>query len=896
VAGRALAQLIERSAAPAWAAVAAERIGEADPAVVDRFRDDPALAEAFVTVTSASRALTELCLSDAAALDVLADLDRPVAFDIDDVDVLRRWKRLELLRIAARDLVGIDDLTAVGQALAATADVVLRYAVGLAGAPGLAVIGMGKLGGTELNYASDVDVLFVASDAEAGERQARAVMEIARTCFRVDADLRPEGRDGPLVRSLDSYLSYWDRWADTWEFQALLKARPVAGDGELGAAFFAASQERVWGRVFDADALRSVRAMKARAEDELARRHLTDREVKRGRGGIRDIEFAVQLLQLVHGRHDDGIRSPTTLTALAELVEAGYVSADDAESLAASYRFLRAVEHRLQLVDEQQVHAIPTDRGALMRLARVMGYRDSPQGDAPALLTADLRQHQATVRSIYERLYFRPLLEAFAVVPGSGDGALSVEAAETRLAAFGFADIERTRVALRELAGGLTRSSRLMQQMLPLLLLWLSEAPDPDLGLLGLRRLSSGEQRTTELVTAFRESPEVARRLSLLLGTSRLFAETFEHNPDELLSLGDPDGLAVKPATELAAGAASAVEWRTGLVEQRRGMYRYRQREELRIAARDVLRLYGEEDAVAVTGSELTALAEGVLAAAIDALAPSLPFAVVAMGRFGGAELSYASDLDVLFAYEGSTSEDFRTAEETAEALLQFLAGRTPSPRIYTVDLGLRPEGKQGPLARSLEGYRTYYDRWALMWERQALLRARPIAGDADLGRRFMEIVEPHVWQPLTADDVREVRRMKARIERERIPAGDDPQFHLKLGRGSLSDIEFTAQLLQLQHGVRATGTMAALDALAAAGALDSDDRATLAAAYRFCERTRNRWYLVKGSPGDALPTQGDQLSRLARSLGTTGGELREQYRRVTRRARQVVERLFYGK
>jgi glutamate-ammonia-ligase adenylyltransferase len=199
--------------------------------------------------------------------------------------------------------------------------------------------------------------------------------------------------------------------------------------------------------------------MKARAEGELARKHLSDREVKRGRGGIRDIEFAVQLLQLVHGRHDDGIRSPTTLTALIELADAGYVSADDAASLATSYRFLRAVEHRLQLVDEQQVHAIPTDRAALIRLARVMGYRDSPGGDAGALLTADLRQHQATVRSIYERLYFRPLLEAFAVVPGAGDGegVLSAAAAETRLAAFGFADVERTRVALRELAGGLTR-------------------------------------------------------------------------------------------------------------------------------------------------------------------------------------------------------------------------------------------------------------------------------------------------------------------------------------------------------------------------------------------------------------------------------------------------------
>ncbi|MBV8161848.1 MAG: bifunctional [glutamine synthetase] adenylyltransferase/[glutamine synthetase]-adenylyl-L-tyrosine phosphorylase [Acidimicrobiia bacterium] len=901
MADRALAQLIERSAAPAWAAVAAERIGEQDPDAVARFREDSALAEAFVTVTSASRALTELCLSEPAALEVLAHLGERMVLHADDAVSLRRWKRLELLRVAARDLLGLDDLSAVGRALAAMADDVLRTACRLAAVPALAIVGMGKLGGNELNYASDVDVLFVASDPEtgagAGAGASRAVMDVARTCFRVDADLRPEGRDGPLARSLESYRSYWDRWAEPWEFQALLKARPVAGDGELGAAFWVAAAERVWGHAFDADDLRSLRAMKARAEGELARRHLTDREVKRGRGGIRDIEFAVQLLQLVHGRHDEGIRSPTTLTALAQLADAGYVGADDATSLAASYRFLRAIEHRLQLVDEQQVHAIPTDGGALTRLARVLGYRDNVAGDAPSLLTADLRQHQATVRSIYERLYFRPLLEAFAVVPGAGDGGLSglsVEAAEARLTAFGFADVERTRVALRDLAGGLTRSSRLMQQMLPLLLGWLSEAPDPDLGLLGLRRLSSGEQRTTELVTAFRESPEVARRLCLLLGTSRLFAEAFEHNPDELLSLGDPEGLAARPAADLAAGASTALQWRTDQRERRRGLLRFRQREELRIGARDVLGLDDEEDAVAVTGTELTALAEAALAAGLEAAAPPVPFAVVAMGRFGGAELSYASDLDVLFVYDGSTAAEFSAAENTAESLLDFLGGRTPP--IYAVDLGLRPEGKQGPLARSLAGYRTYYDRWALLWERQALLRARAVAGDLDVGRRFMELIEPHVWRPLTDDDVRDIRRMKARIERERLPAGEDPQFHLKLGRGSLSDIEFTAQLLQLQHGVPATGTMAALEALTGAGVLDPEDQATLAAAYRFCEHTRNRWFLVKGSPGDALPTQGDQLARLARSLGTTGGELREQYRRVTRRARQVVERLFYGK
>jgi len=231
VADRALAQLIERSAAPAWAAIAAERLGEADPGVVERFRDDTALAEAFVAVASASRALTELCLSDPSALDVLAALDRPVPVTIEDADSLRRWKRLELLRIAARDLLGLDELVIVGQSLATMADAVLRESCRFAEAPDLAVIGMGKLGGNELNYASDVDVLFVASDPEVGDRQSRAVMDVARMSFRVDADLRPEGRDGPLARSIESYRAYWDRWAEPWEFQALLKARPAAGNG-----------------------------------------------------------------------------------------------------------------------------------------------------------------------------------------------------------------------------------------------------------------------------------------------------------------------------------------------------------------------------------------------------------------------------------------------------------------------------------------------------------------------------------------------------------------------------------------------------------------------------------------------------------------------------------------
>jgi len=910
VLGPRLRTAIDHSAVPAAVGVTVDRLLERDPSLADRLEDDRGLRDALVAVSAASRSLGELVQSDPAAVDLLGDLDRrPVLDGPETVDDLARWKRLEMLRIAARDLVGTDDLPAVGRALALLAEEVLRGAHTLAGhgvgatqagPEGLTVIGMGKLGGHELNYASDVDLLFVAEDPAAADRGARALMTAARACFRVDVDLRPEGRDGPLVRSLESYEAYWDRWAQTWEFQALLKARPVAGDVDLGKAFAASAAERLWDRRFTADDLRAVRSMKARAEAELMRRGLADREVKRGRGGIRDIEFAIQLLQLVHGSADPALRSPTTLDALAELGSAGYVDPGDARALDHAYRLLRTVEHRLQLVHEQQVHALPTDAAALSRLARVMGYRDNADGTSGELLVRYLRRQQAAVRSIHEHLFFRPLLDTLLTPPpdGRAGAALRPDVAETRLAAFGFTDVKRTRQALAELTRGLTRSSRLMQQLLPLLLGWLSESPDPDLGLLGLRLLTSGEHRARELAIAFRESPEAAQRLCLLVGTSRRLTQTLEHHPDLITSLGEPDGLAPREPGDLLDGAAAALAWRTGVDERQRGLERFRRREELRVAAADILELTGPgEDPVVATAGRLTALAETCLGAALDALEPPLPFSVIAMGRFGGAELSYASDLDVLFVYDGHSPAAYAAAERIAVAVLEFLSGSTPATRIYPMDANLRPEGKDGPLARSLDGYAAYYGRWAQTWERQALLRARPVAGDPDVGRRFLDLVAPHVWRtPFPESDAREIRRMKARIERERMPRGEDPQFHLKLGKGSLSDIEFTAQLLQLQHGVAATSTMGALDRLEEAGALPPGDRAVLAEAYRFLERTRNRWFLVKGAHDDSLPQTPENLSRLARSLGTTPQDLRTDYRRVTRRARLVVDHLFYGK
>ena len=455
----------------------------------------------------------------------------------------------------------------------------------------------------------------------------------------------------------------------------------------------------MWDRPFTLDDLRAVRAMKARSEEMLARKGLTDREVKRGRGGIRDIEFSVQLLQLVHGRADPDLRSPTTLDALATLGSTGYVDPADARALDAAYRLLRTVEHRLQLVHEQQVHTLPApnDLAGRDRLARVMGYRDTAEATAGELLDGFLRRQQANVRSIHEHLFFRPLLDAL-TASGTSSVLMSEAAVATRLEAFGFTDAKRTRLALRELTKGLTRSSRLMQQMLPLLLGWLSEAPDPDLGLLGLRVLAAGPAQATELATAFRESPEAARRLCTLLGTSRRLSETLEHHPDMIPALGQADALARRRPEALLQGASAAVAWRDHVEDRQRGLLRYKRREELRVAAGDVLELAPPgEDQVVVTASQLTTLAEASLQAALEALNPSLPFAVVAMGRLGGAELSYASDLDLLLVYDGSTPADFSAAEKVGEALVRFLAGTTPASRIYPVDLGLRPRARTAP-------------------------------------------------------------------------------------------------------------------------------------------------------------------------------------------------------
>lgn len=822
---------------------------------------------------------------------------------------LRTFRHSWYLRIALRDLSMIATLSQVGAALSDLADACLEAALAIAteGSPeGLCIVAMGKHGGRELNYSSDVDVLFVSADGDDPTPACRRLLSTMAApssegiVWRTDADLRPEGRSGKLVRSVAGYVSYWERWADTWEFQALIKARPCAGDSSVGEQFATAASRYVWPETLRPDALDELRAMKARAEAQLARTGTADRQVKLGPGGIRDVEFAVQLLQLVHGRHDPTIRSPNTLEALGQLANAGYIAHADAEVLANSYTKLRTVEHRLQLLDEKQVHSLPADDASLERLARVLGYSPTADAAAGAQFLDDFRVDLATVRSVHERLFYRPLLEVFA---GQGDTTISADAAEERLHVFGFANSAATRRALTALTSGMSRQSRLMEAMLPLVLGWLTDAPNPDLGLLMLERLTEGSHRAEALTAVFRESPLAAQRICKVIGTSRPMGEALERFPDLIRMLLEQDDALAAPRDEdeLLEGATRQMAWRRGDAGRLRAIRRFVQRERARVGIRELLGFTTHEG----VGEELTRLASACLQAALDESgvpAPVPRIALVGLGRLGGRELSYGSDLDIVAVHEGDAGA-FGKAEAVVQAVVRAVASPTADGIAFDVDLDLRPEGRAGVLSRTVDGYRQYWERWAETWEFQSLLRAQPIAGDAALGAELCAAAGDFVYRdPFPAAWRTDVRKMKARIDKERLPKGSDSALNLKLGRGGLVDVEFAVQLLQLEHGastpaVRTPSTRIAIERLAAAGVLDAGGSSRLADAYRFASRLRDRLWLMASRSTDALPANHTELGRLALSLGYShhpAPTLREDWRRLARRAHSVAESVLY--
>ncbi|MGQ0777695.1 MAG: bifunctional [glutamine synthetase] adenylyltransferase/[glutamine synthetase]-adenylyl-L-tyrosine phosphorylase [Pseudonocardiales bacterium] len=803
-------------------------------------------------------------------------------------------------------------------ALSAALAVAVTQVVGLEGPPPrLAVIGMGKCGGSELNYVSDVDVIFVGGaedELSAATRLASATMRLASACFEVDAALRPEGKAGALVRTLEGHLAYYHRWAKTWEFQALLKARPVAGDTELGARYLAAVAPLVWSAADRENFVPEVQAMRRQVVAHVPAA-LVDRELKLGHGSLRDVEFAVQLLQLVHGRTDEALRVGSTVGALSALGAGGYVGRDDAANLTSSYRFLRLLEHRLQLQKLRRTHLLPADddTAALRWLARAAGLRPDGRHDAVGVLRVEYTRHAHRARRLHQKLFYRPLLESVARVPTEAYR-LSESSAKARLAALGYASPQGALGHLRALTEGVSRRAAIQSTLLPVLLEFLRETPDPDGGLAAYRRVSEALEDTPWYLRLLRDEGAVAQRLMTLLGTSRMVPDLLVRAAEVLQLLVESDELAGRDPQEVAASLRFTAARHRDPVAAVAAARALRRHELLRIACADLLGLLDVDAVCAALSSVWTAVLTAALDAALRAeigrrQAQPARIAVIGMGRLGGAELGYSSDADVLFVCEPSSAgqaaetEAVRFASAVAESVRGLLGSPSLDPPLV-VDTGLRPEGRSGALVRTLASYQAYYTQWAQIWEAQALLRATPVAGDPELGARFIEVIDP-VRYPAGGLDARqaiEIRRLKARVDSERLPRGADPATHTKLGRGGLADVEWTIQLLQLQHGhevaaLRTPSTGAGLTAAADAGLLRPTDANALLIAWKLATRTRNALTLVRGKPTDQLPSSGLELAALARVFGHSAdddpGKVVDEYRRVTRRARAVVERSF---
>ena len=674
----------------------------------------------------------------------------------------------------------------------------------------------------------------------------------------------------------------------------------------------------VWQAAERENFVTDVQAMRRRVVDNIPVDRV-DRELKLGPGGLRDVEFAVQLLQLVHGRSDATLHSGSTLDALAALAAGGYVGRADAAQLDEAYRFLRAMEHRIQLYRLRRTHLVPEGEEDLRRLGRSLGLRTDPV----AALNKEWKRHASVVRRLHEKLFYRPLLDAVAAL-APGEARLSAEAARERLVALGYADPAAALRHLEALASGVTRKAAIQRTLLPVLLGWFADSADPDAGLLGFRRVSDALGKTPWYLRLLRDEGAAAENLARVLSAGRLAPDLLLRAPEAVAILGDPEGLKPRGRDHLEQEVLAAVG-RADDAEQAVAAARgVRRRELFRTAAADLIDSYGTEDSprtsdpgalVDRVGEAVTDLNAATIAGALRAAVRAewgdeLPtrFAVIGMGRFGGHELGYGSDADVLFVHEPREGVDEQEAARAAARVVtemrRLLQVPTTDPPLL-IDADLRPEGRSGPLVRTLASYGAYYRRWSLTWESQALLRAAPIAGDPDLGRRFIELIDPlrYPAEGLGEDAVREIRRLKARMESERLPRGADPTLHAKLGRGGLSDVEWTVQLLQMRHGwaepgLRTTRTRAALFAAHAAGLIPTEEAQTLDEAWVLATRVRNAVMLVRGRPGDTFPSEPRELAAVGRYLGYAPGhvgEMVDDYRRITRRARAVVDELFYG-
>jgi glutamate-ammonia-ligase adenylyltransferase len=906
--------------------------------LTDMVLQDPSIVEWLESEGQFYTARTE----EEMAHDLTDWLEHGVSLE-DRFRMLRRFRKREMVRIGLRDLTHQGDLVETTEDLSNLADVCLsgafevcfqelsaRYGVPMGvderGQPQpseFAILGLGKLGGQELNFSSDIDLMFLYTcDGETSNGQGpeghttaritnhefytrlgrlllKAIHEITAdgNVYRVDLRLRPDGRGGPIVNSLAHLEVYYESWGKTWERQMLLKARTVAGSETLGREFLRLMRPFIFRKYLDAAALQEIKQIKEQIDRSLEQQRGRGINIKLGRGGIREIEFVAQCFQLVFGGQDSWLQERHSLRALHRISERGFLTYAEYSDLAKAYIFFRELEHRIQMAYGRQTHELPTDVDELATLARKMGLRGHDAEMLATVLMQRYREHTTKVRKVYDKLFYGDFFEA-------GDDAspewyalaAGMKAGQALLRQFQFVDLEKTYRNLMQLHDGppsahpTAKSRELFRQLCGSLLRVASEQPDPDLAINNLEQFVVSTPARESLFRLWLDHEALLRVVLSLFGNSVFLSKRLIQQPDLLDTLLNPASLTrAKTKAELRqdlqalVGQASRYDERLDIVR------RFKRAEEFRIGLQEIA---GEAD-ILITMGNLSNLADIYLEAMLRIVwqewarpigLPESPeghgFLIMALGKLGGMELDFASDLDLLFVNEDPAGTAVVPQQfaynKIAEKLMQAIGGMSRYGTVFRVDLGLRPEGNKGPLVQSASGLRDYYQHRGQLWERQALLRARPVAGDAGLAQRVMQVIDAFVYEaPIGPDIVDNITAMRQRMQHERAREGQE-RWDIKVGYGGLVDIEFLVQGYQLLYGVRlpalrVTSTWDALEALTREGIVPAQAAQSLRYAYSFLRRVESALRIVDDRSINAIPDNQADQRRLARRLGYQG-------------------------
>jgi len=814
------------------------------------------------------------------------------------------------------------------------------------------IIGMGKLGGRELNFSSDIDIIYIYSSdkgetagiARGGTIKGKVSLHtfyvrlsemITRLIgsvtedgmvFRVDLNLRPEGKGGDLANSLRSAEIYYESWGQTWERAAIIKARPVAGSMELGEAFLKMVEPFVYRKYLDFTAIEEIRGMKEKIDLSLLRATPDAIDVKLGIGGIREVEFFIQAIQLTNGGKDKSIREKNSLRAIELLKQKNYISEQDASVMSNAYIFLRNLEHRIQIVEGRQTQKIPAKAVELERLARLLGFKDTPEMKAAAYFWDEYKKQTAGVHEIYDNLFYQHSKEIEKDVSEEALLILSDDIEQedviARLSKAGFREPQRVYENLKLLKEGPAfvrfpvRAKMLLKRITPFLLTQIIASPAPDMALGNLERFISSIGGMTTFYSLLAENRKVMELLVKLFSTSEFLSRAFIEHPENLDALLSPElNIPFKDKGALLEKASamleSAQDYEAGLDIIRR----FRNSEILRIGINDI---FGELDPIAVS-KQITYLADTCLIKAYEMGVEELEkrfgrpgcdakFAIIALGKLGGEEILYSSDLDIIFIYSvgGETSgpkiiSNHEFFAKLGQRIITTLSVATKEGFAFKVDTRLRPSGSSGPLVASEEAFIKYHKETAQMWEKQAMLKARLAAGNADFGAKILAAAEELVYAaPLTDDDLKELYRIRRRMEIE-IAKEASGKYNIKLGRGGLVDVEFAVQLLQLKFGkqkkaLRKCNTIDAMNALKDIDIISKTDYEILMNAYRFYRLLENRIRIVQNRTESYIIKDSPELLELAKRIDykgiDAGKRLLDDYLNHTVKIRELYQKI----